>query len=289
MLILKSTVTYYGSIQALKGVSLHVNEGEIVALIGANGAGKTSTLRTISGLLPPRQGGVVFAGRSISGWSPEAIVRAGISQVPEGRQVFGSLSVTDNLLLGAYHLSWREKRSRLQDHLEQVHSLFPVLRERAQQPAGTLSGGEQQMLAIGRALMSRPKLLLIDELSLGLAPRIAQTIFAAIPQFRKQGLTVLLVEQNARAALKIADRAYVLETGRVVKAGMEILRICANAGGTVSGEHGIGLEKIEAMPLVCSADDLKAMQRVKAAFDPDDLCNPGKIFPGAGHSTVRVS
>ena len=219
MLVLKTAVTYYGSVQALKGISLHINQGEIVALIGANGAGKTTTLHSISGLLSPRRGTITFGGRSIVGKAPEAIVRTGISQVPEGRQVFGPLSVTDNLLLGAYHLSWREKRARLHEDFERIYSLFPVLRERANQAAGTLSGGEQQMLAIGRALMSRPQLLLLDEPSLGLAPRAARTIFDAIPEFRDQGLTVLLVEQNARAALHIADRAYVLETGSVVMEG----------------------------------------------------------------------
>jgi branched-chain amino acid transport system ATP-binding protein len=219
MLVVKSAETYYGNIQALKGVSLHVNEGEIVALIGANGAGKTTTLRTISGMLAPRRGEITFQGRPIAGHSPEAVVRAGISQVPEGRRLFTTLSVRDNLLLGAYHLSWREKRSRLRQDLDRIYSLFPVLRERADQFSGTLSGGEQQMLAIGRALMTRPRLLLLDEPSLGLAPRAARTIFDAIPRFRAQGLTVLLVEQNARAALQIADRAYVLETGRAVMEG----------------------------------------------------------------------
>ena len=219
MLILKSVVTYQGSIQALKGISLHINQGEIVALIGANGAGKTSTLRTISGLLSPRQGEIAFLGRGIAGQSPEKIVRLGISQVPEGRQIFGPLSVRDNLLLGAYHLGRWEKRARMKEYLEEVFTLFPVLRERAQQPGGTLSGGEQQMLAIGRALMSRPRLLLLDEPSLGLAPRVAKAIFDAIAEFRGRGLTVLLVEQNARAALRIADRGYVLETGKVVMEG----------------------------------------------------------------------
>ena len=219
MLTLTSVDVYYGNVQALKGVSLHVNEGEIVALIGANGAGKTTTLRAISGLLAPRRGRAVFAGKAIGGLSPEAVVRMGISQVPENRRLFGALSVRDNLLLGGYHLAWGEKRTKLRGDLERVYELFPVLRERAQQLAGTLSGGEQQMLAIGRALTSRPRLLLLDEPSLGLAPRAARAIFDAIPQFRQQGLTVLLVEQNARAALQIADRAYVLETGRVVMEG----------------------------------------------------------------------
>jgi branched-chain amino acid transport system ATP-binding protein len=219
MLVLTSLVTHYGSVQALKGISLHVDRGEIVALIGSNGAGKTTTLHTISGLLQPRRGSVTFEGRGIGGRAPEAIVRAGIGQVPEGRQLFGPLSVRDNLLLGAYHLGWREKRTRLQAELARVYGMFPVLEERAHQHAVTLSGGEQQMLAIGRALMGRPKLLLLDEPSLGLAPRVARTIFEAIPRFREDGLTVLLVEQNARAALQIADRAYVLETGHIVMEG----------------------------------------------------------------------
>ena len=219
MLTLRSVVTYHGNVQALKGISLHVTAGEIVALIGANGAGKTTTLRTISGLLSPRQGNITFAGKEIAGKSPEAVVRAGISHVPENRQIFGPMSVRDNLLLGAYPLSRSEKRAHLKEELEAIFELFPILRERAQQPGGTLSGGEQQMLAIGRALMARPKLLLLDEPSLGIAPRIVQQLFAAIAQFRTRGLTVLLVEQNARAALKIADRGYVLETGRVVMEG----------------------------------------------------------------------
>jgi branched-chain amino acid transport system ATP-binding protein len=219
LLTVTSADAYYGNVQALKGVSLHVNEGEIVALIGANGAGKTSTLRTISGLLAPQRGSISFRGRAIGGLPPERVVRLGISQVPENRRLFASLTVRDNLLLGAYHLSWREKRSSLTRELGQVWELFPVLKERAHQLAGTLSGGEQQMLAIGRALMSRPRLMLLDEPSLGLAPRAVRTIFDAIPRFRERGLTVLLVEQNARAALRIANRAYVLETGRVVMEG----------------------------------------------------------------------
>ena len=219
MLTITSAETYYGNVRALKGVSLHVNAGEIVALIGANGAGKTTTLRTISGLLAPRRGTITFGGRAIGGLPPEAIVRAGISQAPENRRLFGGLSVQDNLLMGAYHLSWSAKRARLRCDLEGVYGLFPVLRERVQQLAGTLSGGEQQMLAIARALMSRPRLLLLDEPSLGLAPRAVRVIFDAIANFRLQGLTVLLVEQNARAALGIADRAYVLETGRLVMEG----------------------------------------------------------------------
>jgi len=219
MLVLTSVATYYGNVQALKGISLHVSEGEVVALIGANGAGKSTALRTISGLLAPRRGQVTFGGHSLAGRPPEAVVRAGISQVPENRQLFTALSVRDNLLLGAYHLAMREKRRTVRGRLELIHSLFPVLAERANLPAATLSGGEQQMLAIGRALMAQPKLLLLDEPSLGLAPRAARSIFDAIPRFRNEGLTVLLVEQNARAALQIADRAYVLETGRVAMEG----------------------------------------------------------------------
>jgi branched-chain amino acid transport system ATP-binding protein len=219
VLILTSVETYYGNVQALKSISLHVNQGEIVALIGANGAGKTTALHTISGLLAPRRGSITFLGEPVGGRPPEAIVRAGIGQVPENRQLFTSLSVRDNLLLGAYQLSWREKRAGLSSRLETVYGMFPILAERARMPASTLSGGEQQMLAVGRALMGRPKLLLLDEPSLGLAPRMARAIFDAIPQFRAQDLTVLLVEQNARAALQIADRAYVLETGRVVMEG----------------------------------------------------------------------
>jgi branched-chain amino acid transport system ATP-binding protein len=219
LLTVTSADAYYGNVQALKGVSLHVNEGEIVALIGANGAGKTSTLRTISGLLAPQRGSISFRGRAIGGLPPERVVRLGISQVPENRRLFASLTVRDNLLLGAYHLSWREKRANLPRDMGQVWELFPVLKERAHQLAGTLSGGEQQMLAIGRALMSRPRLMLLDEPSLGLAPRAVRAIFEAIPRFRERGLTVLLVEQNARAALRIANRAYVLETGRVVMEG----------------------------------------------------------------------
>ncbi len=219
MLVLTSVATYYGNVQALKGISLHVSPGEIVALIGANGAGKTTTLHTISGLLAPRAGAVTFQGKKIAGRPPEAIVRAGVSQVPENRQLFSSLSVRDNLLLGAYHLSRAQKRATMPRTLELIHTLFPILHERSRLPAAALSGGEQQMLAIGRAMMAQPSLLLLDEPSLGLAPRLARTVFDAIPKLREQGLTVLLVEQNARAALQIADRAYVLETGRVVMEG----------------------------------------------------------------------
>jgi branched-chain amino acid transport system ATP-binding protein len=211
--------TYYGRIRALKDVSLQVNQGEIVALVGANGAGKTTLLNTISGLLRARTGHIHFDGRDITRARAAHIVRAGISHVPEHRQVFGTLSVYDNLLLGSYQRYRRDGRKAVQRDIEEVFELFPRLRERRKQMAGTLSGGEQQMLAIGRGLMARPKLLLLDEPSLGLAPLIVKHLFELIASLRERGQTVLLVEQNARAALKLADRAYVLETGRVVLEG----------------------------------------------------------------------
>lgn len=216
MLRVKSLTTHYGGIQALRGVSLHVDEGEIVALVGANGAGKTTILNTICGLVPPSDGEVVFAGKTVTGFPAERLVRLGLSQVPEGRQIFGPMPVLDNLLLGAYHRSRSERKSNLNRDLEFVYSVFPILQERSKQRAGTLSGGEQQMLAIGRALMSRPKMLLLDEPSVGLAPMVAKEIFKVIAKVRDFGTTVLLVEQNARAALAIADRAYVLETGKII-------------------------------------------------------------------------
>lgn len=215
MLRVKSLVTYYGGIQALKGVSLHVNEGEIVALVGANGAGKTTMLNTVCGMVPSTSGEVTFSGREVTNNAPERLVRMGLSQVPEGRQIFGPMTVLDNLILGAYQLKREEKKSLARD-LEFVYSVFPILEERMKQRAGTLSGGEQQMLAIGRALMSRPKMLLLDEPSVGLAPIVAREIFRVIARFRELGTTILLVEQNARAALGIADRGYVLETGRII-------------------------------------------------------------------------
>ena len=201
----------YGHIQALKGVSLDVAEGEIVALLGANGAGKTTLMRTISGLLRPHAGEVLLRGAPIQRSSADSIVRLGISQVPEGRRVFPTLSVAENLRLGAYTRAVAEAAQTL----EQVWTMFPRLLERREQLAGTLSGVEQQMLVIGRALMARPRLLLLDEPSLGLAPIIVRDIFRSLRQIRQQGMTVLLVEQNARMALKLADRAYVLETGRL--------------------------------------------------------------------------
>ena len=201
----------YGHIQALKGISLDVAEGEIVALLGANGAGKTTLMRTVSGLMRPHSGEVLLRGRAIQRTGADAIVRLGISQVPEGRRVFPTLSVAENLGLGAY----TRPRAEAAQTLETVWKMFPRLLERREQLAGTLSGGEQQMLVIGRALMARPKLLLLDEPSLGLAPIIVRDIFRSLRDIRGQGMTVLLVEQNARMALKLADRGYVLETGSI--------------------------------------------------------------------------
>ena len=216
MLEIKDLHVYYGAIHAIKGISLTVNEGEIVTLIGANGAGKSTTLRTISGLLTPRGGSVSFLGKDISGAPAQDIVRAGISQVPEGRRIFANMTVMENLELGAYIRSDKEGIAR---DYEMVFKRFPRLRERREQAAGTLSGGEQQMLAMGRALMSRPKLLLLDEPSMGLAPLLIREIFHIIVDINKAGTTVLLVEQNANMALSIASRAYVLETGRITLSG----------------------------------------------------------------------
>jgi branched-chain amino acid transport system ATP-binding protein len=221
MLRLKNINTYYGKVHALKNVSLHLAEGEIVTLIGANGAGKTTILNTISGVTPAAAGEVVFNKQQVTALAPDQIVKLGISQVPEGRQVFKPLSVEDNLELGAY-LRYRSREPRVAIHrdVDQVYTLFPRLKERRSQLAGTMSGGEQQMLAIGRALMANPKLLLLDEPSMGLAPLVVQEIFRVLEQLRRtNGTTILLVEQNAKAALKLADRGYVLETGKVIMEG----------------------------------------------------------------------
>ncbi len=219
MLRVESISAFYGAIQVLRNVSLHVNPGEVAALLGANGAGKTTLLKVISGLHPPAKGRVLFQGRDITGRPAEQILRLGLGQAPEGRQIFAPLSVRDNLLLGAYvRYQAAGKREVLRD-LESIFDLFPVLRERDRQKAGTLSGGEQQMVAMGRAMMSRPALLLLDEPSLGLAPRVVSGIFKTIRSLQSRGTTLLLVEQNAKAALKIAERGYVLETGRIILEG----------------------------------------------------------------------
>ncbi|MFO8082158.1 MAG: ABC transporter ATP-binding protein [Armatimonadota bacterium] len=218
MLRLTSIDASYGRVQALRGVSLHVDPGEIVTLIGGNGAGKSTTLEVVSGLIRADRGTVIFDGEDATSWSPGKLVRRGIAHVPEGREVFGSLSVEDNLLLGAYSRP-RGSREEIAADLQAQFERFPRLRERRRQLAGSLSGGEQQMLALARGLMSRPKLLMLDEPSLGLAPIIAKDFFVAVEKLRDEGLTVLLVEQNARAALRIADRGYVVETGRIVLDG----------------------------------------------------------------------
>ena len=215
LLKLDNVKTYYGNIRALKGISLEVNEGEIVCLIGGNGAGKSTTLMTISGVLTPEEGDVLYQGRPIAGLRPDHIVQMGICQVPEGRMIFPMLTVVENLDLGAY---LRKDKNGIKEDVERVFELFPVLRERRKQAGGTLSGGEQQMLAIGRALMARPKLLLLDEPSLGLSPILVDTIFAIIRQINEQGTTILLVEQNAQLALQFSHRGYVIETGRIALA-----------------------------------------------------------------------
>jgi branched-chain amino acid transport system ATP-binding protein len=216
MLSLENVSVNYGAINALSGVSLHVEKGEVVTLIGANGAGKSTTLRTITGLLEPAEGRVVFEGEDISGAATHKLVARGISMSPEGRGVFANLTVRENLQMGAY---LQKNRTQIASDMERVFVMFPRLKEREAQSAGTLSGGEQQMLAMGRALMSRPRLLLLDEPSLGLAPLVVHTIFEAIEEIRSKGTTILLVEQNAHAALKHSDRAYVLETGQIVMEG----------------------------------------------------------------------
>ena len=216
MLTINDINVFYGAIHAIKGVSLEVNEGEIVTLIGANGAGKSTILRTISGLLKPKTGSIQFEGQEIAGMPAHEIVKTGISQVPEGRRIFAEMSVLENLELGAFT---RKDKDGIKADMELVFERFPRLKERIGQLAGTLSGGEQQMLAMGPALMSRPRLLLLDEPSMGLAPLLIKEIFTIIQDINKTGTTVLLVEQNANMALSIAHRAYVLETGRITLSG----------------------------------------------------------------------
>jgi len=215
MLELTCIVVSYGMIEALKGVSLRVDQGEIVALIGANGAGKSTTLMAISGISPLKQGSIAYNGVTIAGLPAHEIVRKGVSQVPEGRRIFSRMSVTENLEMGAFV----RNKEEMAHEMERCFGLFPALAERRRQPGGTLSGGEQQMLAIGRALMAKPKLLLLDEPSLGLAPIMVSRIFKIIKEINQQGTTVLLVEQNAKAALRLAHRAYVMETGKIVMQG----------------------------------------------------------------------
>ncbi len=216
MLRIADIHTFYGHIEALKGISLEVKEGEIVCLIGANGAGKTTTLMTISGVLSPSSGSIEFFGEHLENLPPHRIVAEGVVQVPEGRRIFPRLTVEENLSMGAFS---RQDEEYIPQDMEKVYALFPSLKERRSQPGGTLSGGEQQMLAIGRALMSRPKLLLLDEPSLGLAPKLVERIFEKIEEVNRQGATILLVEQNANLALHISSRGYVLETGRIVLHG----------------------------------------------------------------------
>lgn len=217
VLELKNVDTYYGKIQALENISLHLHAGEITALLGSNGAGKSTTLKTISGLVHPKNGSVFFMGEEISKLQPHQIVERGIVHVPEGRRIFGPMTVLENLQLGSY--SQRKNAKFVKERMEHVFHVFPRLQERMKQKAGTLSGGEQQMVAIGRALMGNPKLLMLDEPSMGLAPIIVKEILKVIHQINLEGTTVLLVEQNARAALKLAQTGYVLETGRITISG----------------------------------------------------------------------
>jgi branched-chain amino acid transport system ATP-binding protein len=217
MLEVKNINVYYGAIHAIKDISFQVNEGEIVTLIGANGAGKSSTLKTISGLVKPKNGSIVYQDTNLVAIPPHEVVKHGISQVPEGRRIFANMSVKENLEMGAYH---RHDYIEIAKDILHVYELFPRLKERKNQLAGTLSGGEQQMLATGRGLMSRPKLLLMDEPSMGLAPLLVKEIFEIIKEINKEGTTILLVEQNAHMALSIANRAYVLETGKIVLEGL---------------------------------------------------------------------
>ena len=239
MLELADVHVRYGNILALQGVSLHVDQGELIALIGANGAGKSTTLRAISGLQRPSEGTITFEGADITSASTDRIVGLGISHCPEGRRIFGSLTVAENLRLGAVSVS---DQAAVAAELENVFELFPLLKERLGQAGGTLSGGEQQMLAIGRALMSRPRLLLLDEPSLGLAPLMVERIFETISELKRQGRTILLVEQNVHQALDVADRAYVLETGRIMLDGpAETLRHDPKVEQSYLGVGGVAL------------------------------------------------
>jgi branched-chain amino acid transport system ATP-binding protein len=219
MLKIRNLESGYGKLRILKGISLHVKMGEIVTIIGANGAGKSTLLKTISGLIKPFSGEIIFNDTDISNISPEKIVILGCSQVPEGRQVFSPLCVYENLVLGGYSLYKKNKKNLIEKEIKKIYKIFPRLKERKNQLAGTLSGGEQQMLAIGRALMSQPELIMMDEPSMGLAPLIVKDIFHIITKLRNQGKTILLVEQNAKQALKVADRGYVLETGTLMLEG----------------------------------------------------------------------
>lgn len=216
LLEVKDLQVFYGVIQAIKGISFEVNQGEIVTLIGANGAGKTTTMQSIMGLIKPRGGSVVYDGKEITGMPTHKIVSMGMTQVPEGRRVFSELTVYENLLMGAYT---EKDRSRIKEDIEEIYTIFPRLGERKSQVAGTLSGGEQQMLAMGRAIMSHPKLLMLDEPSMGLSPALVDQVFEIIKHFHKTGTTILLVEQNANKSLAISDRAYVLENGRITVTG----------------------------------------------------------------------
>ncbi|MEW5815599.1 MAG: ABC transporter ATP-binding protein [Spirochaetota bacterium] len=219
MIKIRNLEAGYGELRVLKGISMHVNPGEIVIIIGANGAGKTTLLNTIAGIVKPMSGSLLYRNADIALLSPEKIVERGCSLVPEGRQIFSTLSVRENLVLGGYTLFKKKKKNEVLKQLAEIYSLFPVLKERTNQPAGTLSGGEQQMLAIGRALMAQPRFIMMDEPSMGLAPRIVQEIFRIIKELKQKGITVLLVEQNAKAALQIADRGYVMETGNLLLEG----------------------------------------------------------------------
>jgi branched-chain amino acid transport system ATP-binding protein len=219
MLKIRNLISGYGKLTAIKGVSLHINPGEIVTIIGGNGSGKSTLLRTVAGIVRAQEGDILFNGMNISSTAPEKIVAAGCSLVPEGRMIFSTMTVRENLLLGAYTRLRKRENPDIDAEVEVIYRMFPRLQERENQLGGTLSGGEQQMLAIGRALMARPRLIMLDEPSMGLAPIIVKTIFGEIRKLREAGNTILLVEQNARAALRIADRGYVIETGQMVLEG----------------------------------------------------------------------